>query len=308
MLRLTVHGVGRVWILAAGVRAPEVLATSGAARACLARSKCFAMLLAAAGCAGPASDGPASRALAERLVREAGPGDALAVLHHSDIWAEGPGADCPEFVLYADGRVIFREAALRDQDVNPEATGFRTTRLSRDETVELLATPPLAGFLASEERVPGDDLPEGDLSFHRVSRVMLRDDGRWKEVTGYYQRGGEGPFDRVYAALTDFTDERATPWFPAVIEVELREAEGRRTAIPWPEDWPALGGPGTRAIGDSRYLVEFPGDRYRDVMDLWGYLDEHRYVLWALGRKWEVSPRFPFPGEEQWAREGPPSD
>lgn len=222
----------------------------------------------------------------------------LVVMIETDPWLMVIGSDSPAFALYDNGDLIY----WRDE-------GYRFVHLDRDATDALVQSMHLdaaAGKKGSFETSDATDQPE------HYFFVFDRDPAWAIRVYGQMARSGtklDGPLhsrdvppevQTLYDAIATFDDPEARDWLPEKVEVMIWPYDYAPDAsIHWPADWPGLDAPDTRKRQEDSYSLFVPSDKMAELRAFLSTRKEKGAVEIG-GKKWAVSLRLPFPGEEKW--------
>jgi hypothetical protein len=135
--------------------------------------------------------------------------------------------------------------------------------------------------------------------FKRVAvRAALEENGTLESKT-------PRQFRQIFDRIRSFTPDSSGPWQPDTIEVAAwpYEYAPDNPPLQWGTGWPDLQTPSTRRLPDpyvkELYLMLFPFS-LRPGLDSLLALEREKQAIEINGRKWAVSYRFIFPGEQRW--------
>lgn len=249
-----------------------------------------------AGIAGTTSRAPAQAAPVEREPRP------LAVLVRNDVWY--PTVDRPLFILYDDGRVIY--PLRRDREYGVPIT-YQTARIGGSTSPERLlrALGIRPDFFQSrpwDNLILATDQPTVTLFVRQGDSVVTVSGG--EERPGKLSPPVPAPFRRVFDRLVHFSAPDAEPWEPSQIQVVFWGFEhSLDTPLDWPRGWPGPGSPAAVRVDDplvgEKWTVSLPYERAPRLNALLEAQRETQAILIG-GRKWSVSYRWIFPGEDWW--------
>lgn len=223
---------------------------------------------------------------------EKGP-EPLLVLIETDPWLTVIGSDSPRFSLYKNGEVIYRTDK-----------GYRSAHLERSQLDELVASMNLAGVARHQgafETTNHTDQPEEIFfGFDQAKPWALRIYGR----IGPENDSGAGAVPpevvKLYRLIEGYDRADAAEWRPQYIEVMIWPYEYAPDAsIHWPSAWPGLDDPATRKREDA-YSLFLPSS-HQDAFLAFLETRKKKGAVEIGGKKWAISYRYPFPGEERWA-------
>lgn len=215
----------------------------------------------------------------------------LVVLRSTDPWRMVIGSDSPSFVLYSDGRVIYRAT-----------TGLKTVTLNpaeRDALVQFFTAPKLAALAGNYEAAHATDQPDNDL--------LVYANGTPFYISVYGSLDSEkiratlpGALLEAYDRLRHFSASAAQDWRPEKFEVMLWPYENAPDqSIVWPKNLPDLTDSVTRKRGESSYSV-FVSSRELPAVQALLATQKEKGALEMNGRKWSAGIRMPFPHEALW--------
>ena len=211
------------------------------------------------------------------------------VLMESDPWRQVIGSDSPKFVLYEDGKVIYRmgEEYRFVQLSSAELSSLRKSLVTAHD-------PTLSGGY----RVAwASDQPDNNLLFYSGEPVFISVYGSLEEEQVFTRlpRTVRDAFETVRS----FRHIRSAQWMPQQVEVMVWPYEyAPEKSIKWNPDWPGLSDPNTVRRGDS-YSLFLPSS---ELLDLRQFLATRnpKGAVEIDGRKWAASIRIPFPQEQLW--------
>ncbi|MFL5537630.1 MAG: hypothetical protein ACJ8J0_01475 [Longimicrobiaceae bacterium] len=249
-----------------------------------------------AGIAGTTSRAPAQAAPVEREPRP------LAVLVRNDVWY--PTVDRPLFILYDDGRVIY--PLRRDREYGVPIT-YQTARIGGSTSPERLLRalgirPDFFQLRPSYNLILATDQPTVTLFVRQGDSVVTVSGG--EERPGKLSPPVPAPFRRVFDRLVHFSAPDAEPWEPSQIQVVFWDFEhSLDPPLDWPRGWPGPGSPAAVRVDDplvgEKWTVSLPYERAPRLDALLEAQRETQAILIG-GRKWSVSYRWIFPGEDWW--------
>lgn len=229
----------------------------------------------------------------------------LLVLIEYNPWLTVIGSDSPRFALYQDGTVIF----LRQKEKSAE---LFSVKISPSEVDRWIGPKTLRAFEGQKSRYTAYGAT--DLT---TSRFLLRtNEGSYKEVSIYgldvVMEKEEKPFETIpgpildlYQSMISYDNPAARPWLPPEIEAMLWPFEHARGANQqWPKGWPGPNHPKAKKRRGDSYSVFLPNSSLNQLREMISKLGESRAIE-IDGKKWAVSYRLPFPGEEVWMRKAP---
>jgi len=227
----------------------------------------------------------------------------LFVLIKYDPWLMVIGSDSPTFALYDDRTLIYwKQQGRRGK--------YYSVQLSDEEVSKVLDginAKAFASFKKRYEPAAGvTDMPEYLI-------VLKTDDGSYKDVSIYGPLGGAPeyiakraeygrlpkPIDDAYRFVIAYDNPRAKAWLPPFIEVMIWPYEyAPDKDLIWPKSWPGTRDSATVSHGDM-YSLFIESTHYNDLVDFLARRRERQAVR-IDEKKWAVSLRFPFPGENIW--------
>jgi hypothetical protein len=212
----------------------------------------------------------------------------VAALYELDHWRLVMGSDTISFVLYEDGEVIYRVGhpwEMRSVQLGPRELRGLIARLAPGGFAKLNGYYN-AAFVTCQPMI--------------VLKVWWEGVAKRVGVVGNLRTANSAraavpaSLLRVFDALAMFEHPRAVPWLPPKIEVLLTNYSHARTpAVSWPQGWPGLDDPSTRASGSNLYSVFVDASGLEMVQ---AFERDSAPVL-LDGNKWSVSYRFPVPNE-----------
>ncbi|MEM8882823.1 MAG: hypothetical protein AAGD14_01990 [Planctomycetota bacterium] len=223
----------------------------------------------------------------------------IVVLHDSQArFAAFPVARSPVFVLYEDGRTIYR---------SNRPSGYRSVRLDEGERkrIEGLLTPEL-GELDQDidviERTPAP--PPPDPSF---AKLNFWRDGRRRTiyVHGYLGARSENrtrcprAFLNLYDALREFEHAGSEPWTPEKIVVRFREHASNDQPSRWPDGWPDLTHATTRQ-DEEGWTLYLDFRNLDQLAAMWAHPGNSHADVEINGRRGSIHYWYSFPLEESW--------
>ena len=240
----------------------------------------------------------ASLAFPSIAAEEAAAPQPQVVMIETNPWLMVMGSDSPAFALYDNGDLIYaRGDAYRFVHLDAEARG------------KLLASMNLADAAAHQgniETTDATDQPENlFFVFDSEKPWALRVYGGM--APSGTDRGGPpvetavpAAVQRLYDAIATFDRADATIWLPAKVEVMIWPYDyAPDPSIHWPAGWPGLDDKDTRKRVDDSYSLYVPSAMLPQLRDFLATRKE-RGAVEIGGKKWAVSLRYPFPGEEKW--------
>lgn len=247
-----------------------------------------------------------------RLAPKVPPAQPVLAMMELNPWLMVIGSDSATFVLYDDGRVVYR---AHHADGSPG--DYLTVTLKDAERRALLAeldVGRLGALPVFTRAANATDMPTTVLitfpsgKARSVSVYGLLDPDQKHQVLGWTTMEGapEPPapspvFLDLYRRLHAFSRADATPWTPPVLEVMVWDYDYAPNARPWPAGWPdlasAVGQPTDTAVG--RIFVD--GRDQDALLAFLRTLGEREAVL-MNGRKFAIGVRPVIPGEELWRR------
>lgn len=218
------------------------------------------------------------------------------ILITSDPWKSVIGSDSPEFAVYEDRTVIFREG-----------TGYKTVNLSEKrykEFLSLIRRDDIEKFGGYYDIADATDQPSNDLLIYADDEPVF--------VSVYGSLGDPEVSSKlpkklksIFSKFTSFTDTQAKPWLPEYVEVMIHPYEyAPEKSIKWPDNWPGLDDPGTKNRGEESYSLFLP-IAHLDELKIFLGTQKKRGAIEINNRKWTASFRFPFPHEELWMAPNP---
>ncbi len=227
-------------------------------------------------------------------------------------WLMVLGSDSATFVLYDDGRVIYR---AHHADGSPG--DYVTVTLKDEERRALLKDLDLGRLVALPPYTTvtnATDMPTTTLitfptgKARAVSVYGLLDPDQKHQVLGWTTMEGEPEppapspvFLDLYRRLHGFSRPDATRWTPPVLEVMVWDYDYAPGARPWPAGWPdltsAAAQPAEKAVG--RIFVD--GRDQDALLAFLRTLGEREAVL-MNGKKFGIGVRPVVPGEDLWRR------
>ncbi|MBS1768593.1 MAG: hypothetical protein JSS77_02935 [Acidobacteria bacterium] len=232
----------------------------------------------------------------------------LFVFTFKSPWNSVYGSDDPEFVLYSDGTVIFRQCQEKD---NPYSCYFKMADLSPEEVTALMQSLHSDEFNAYGDRYNIDPkMAVSDLPLRLF--VMRNADGRYKKITIYGFLSGP---NKDYVALDvpaglkaieqfvqEYTHANMRDLDFEYFEVLLIPYNGNsKKNIKWPKGFPELGE--VKTIKHKKYgryslfLHRSLFARYRDVTRKQG---RSKKAVLIDGQRFKLATRYPFPSESVW--------
>lgn len=218
------------------------------------------------------------------------------------------GSDDPEFVLYSDGTVIFRQCK---EQGNPFSCYFRMADLSTEEIAALMRSLHQEEFYSYGDKYDIDPhLAVSDLPYRLV--FMRKSDGSYKKVMTYGALSGP---DKDYVALNvppglkdivnitreyDHANSRELDF--EYFEVLLVPySDDSKKNIKWPKELPGLNDSKTiKHKEDGRYslfLHRTLFERYsRVAVKQW----RSKKAVLIDGQRFKMGKRLPFPSESIW--------
>lgn len=241
----------------------------------------------------------------------------LVVLMEFDPWKMVIGSDVPTFVLYDDGRIIYRNEYVAD---DPQATPepYETSNTPYIDLLTLkLDEEELAAFL--EALAIGDDFYGLEPSYDgpmitdqpNIYLAVWTDEGQPKSVNVYGDLRNDieearsmapDAFLSLYDTLVAFVGEAhdgAEAWLPDQLELMVWPYESASNGATWPEFLPTLDDPTTIDRG-GLWSVYVDSSRYAEVAE---FLDEAAGTVEIDGKFYSVMIRYPFPGADIWEAE-----
>lgn len=218
--------------------------------------------------------------------------EPLMVLIETNPWLMVIGSDSPRFSLYKNGEVIYRTEK-----------GYRSFHLDGVQFDALVASMDMAGVARHQgtfETSDASDQPEEIfLGFDQAKPWALRVYGRIGSEKEAGTDAVPAEVASLYRLIEGFDRADATEWLPPHIEIMIWPYDYAPDAsIHWPSDWPGLDDPATRQRGDG-YSLFLPSSR-RDALTAFLETRREKGAVEIDGKKWAVSYRYPFPGEERW--------
>jgi len=212
-------------------------------------------------------------------------GQPIAVLVRTNPWAMLIGGESPRLALYDDGLVIYQ----RGEDYRHVRLGAREAEALRNA----LGIGTLACFVGHYGDTAISDQGEDNLFIGRGGPMSL--------VSVYGDGGSALPWQvgQALERLSSFDHPDSRPWLPERIEIVVWPYENAPDrSVQWPSDWPDLNSETTRRR-PTGYSIFLPSSEFQRLVALLGERPE-RGAIEINGRKWAVSPRFPFPREAVW--------
>ena len=225
----------------------------------------------------------------------------VLVLLEKDPWLVLEGSDNPTFVLYEDGLALYARAGA---DQNRE---YYSAHLDPAAIQEFLAALPLKDLIAAPKKIPG---------LRAINPQVMNVIQYWENGKRRKKVSMEGnlrqdllprdpatlAFLKAFKYLTSYSRPEEKPWLPAQIEVLFFPfpAPPEPAPAPWPGGWPGLDHPETRRRGDA-FSLFLPSDKLPELRRWVEGLENFQPVR-ISGKVGQIALRFPFPGEEQWAR------
>jgi hypothetical protein len=232
-------------------------------------------------------------------------------------WLMVIGSDSATFVLYEDGRVVYRSHAA---DGSPG--DYFAVALKEAEQKALLAELDLArlGSLPQHTNASNStDMPTTALITFPAGKAravsvygVIDADQSHQVIATTTVAGSPAPpavppaFTDIYRRLHGFSRTNATPWTPEVIEVMVWDYNYAPSTRPWPKGWPDLGSAAEKLSADAVGRVFVDGRDKEALMEFLHSLGEREAVL-MNGKKMAISARIVLPGEQIWERAIPPS-
>ncbi len=243
------------------------------------------------------------RVWAEPFDPWAGP-KAVAIYGASDPWNMVMGSDTPDFALYEDGEVIFRQYVKEKHEwiyLHKRLQGAELTSvLQRLQVVWRIKN------LKKHYDIAGNitDQPTGTFYFQEKGKVL---------TTSVYGLGDESPhlpsqdsadisipppeLLKLHEFVCHPGFENCEPWVSRYIEVMIWDYNyAPDESIHWPKDWPSLSSDRALKRGDS-YSIFLDSSELPRLKELLASRKE-RGALELDGKKWAVSYRFVFPRVE----------
>lgn len=209
----------------------------------------------------------------------------------SDPWESVVGSDSPQFALYRDSTVIFRDGE-----------GYKTVNLSESDHQKVLSLVrwddirELGGYYDIAEPT---DQPSSDLLIYANNEpIFVSVYGSLDEPAVSSKLPKK--LVQIFSKLSSFSHARATPWLPKYVEVMIHPYEyAPEESIKWPDNWPGLDDLAIKKRGENSYSLFLP-IAHLDALKLFLETRKDRGAIEISNRKWSASFRFPFPHEELW--------
>ncbi len=218
----------------------------------------------------------------------------LVVLIERNPWLMVIGADSPTFALYSDGLVVFRKA---------DSSQYLSVRLDDDSQKDLIRK--IAPGSVAELR---EFYAASQWSDQPTNELHVWSDGVRKTVSVYGSLRREETarakspkaFLDAFDVITRFSPD-SSPWMPDQIEVLIwPSANSPEEPLPWPDGWPPFEKAKPMGAG-GLHQVLLPASEFVRLEQLLKQLKPRKAVQFD-GRKWAISYRLPFPGEDTWVR------
>lgn len=232
----------------------------------------------------------------------------LFVFTFKSPWNSVYGSDDPEFVLYADGTVIFRQCQDKD---NPYSCYFKMADLSPEEVATFMQSVSPDAFYSYGVHYSIDpNSAVADLPFRLF--VMRTSDGSYKKITIYGALTGP---NKDYIALDvpaglkdieqlvqEYTHANLRDLDFEYFEVLLIPYNGNsKKSIKWPHTFPGLSDARTikhKEHGrNSIFLHRSLFARYSDLAKKQG---RSKKAVLIDGQRFKLETRYPFPSESIW--------
>lgn len=231
-------------------------------------------------------------------VEEAAAPQPQVVMIETDPWLMVIGSDSPAFALYDNGDVIYErkdgyrfvhlDAAARDTLLASMNLADAAVHQGNIETTDATDQPENLFFVFDSER------PWGLRVYGGMAPSGTERDGLPVESAV------PAAVQRLYDTIANFDRADATAWLPAKVEVMIWSYDyAPDPSIQWPAGWPGLEDADTRKRADDSYSLYVPSAMLPQLRAFLATRNE-RGAVEIGGKKWAVSLRYPFPGEEKW--------
>ncbi|MBP6005153.1 MAG: hypothetical protein KA746_17120 [Pyrinomonadaceae bacterium] len=218
-------------------------------------------------------------------------GKPLIVLTEQNPWLMAIGSDTPSFVLYENGKVIYKH-------VEDRTLTIYESPLDSDQLRNFIGSLNLAdSFYELPTKIIASnwtDQPNNVLTMNLTIPKTFIIYGNIRRSDKLIDETVPKELLLVIKKLINFSGPSATVWKPQVMEVMFWDFGYAKEMKAWPKDLPDLKSVGTKKFANGMYSVYLNVDQFEAFKKFSTTIDERTAVL-INGKKMTMSARYPFP-------------
>ena len=215
------------------------------------------------------------------------------------LWPSFNG-NSTSFVLYDDGLVIY--TSNKRGSLQP----YLSARLTKDELAKIFPPASLLSLKREYSTDPSTDVP----SYRLLFTVGKQHSG--VRVLGFLRQANDcgqcklaplpRALDTYLGKIIKYSNERASPWQPQSIQLEIAPEDSIRPKFQWKVGWPDVRSSAATKLNSPEgwYCLKLPGTDWPSLHELLVKMSRDDTVM-IDGKGWSiVSTRFMLPNEQLW--------